>query len=225
MPRHHSHPVVALATASATLLASELSHAGLESIDVIEVGAIGGANVYQVFVTFNEPDDCLHGIYGHTTLEGSQAGVVQNDLLGSWLPGANVFPGLVAGDTFVTIDGQTGPASHTFLHEWEGGADTPDIPDGAGWEHYQPSNVTPIGTPLTRLLMQVALTPGSSGWSGQFRVSWAEDGITPPATDGGLWIYSIFVPAPASVMLLACAALPHRRRLKDRGPRQTFVET
>ncbi len=219
MPTHHPHPLLSLAAASATLLASGLSHAGLESIDVIEVGAIGGANVYQVFVTFNEADDCLHGIYGHTTLEGSQAGVIQSDLQGSWLAGANVNPVFIAGDTFVTIDGLTTPPSHTFLHEWEGGPITAAIPDGAGWEYQQPSNVTPIGGALTRLVMQVALASGSTGWAGQFRVSWAEDGFTAPATDGGDWIYSIFIPAPASIMLFACAGLPLRRRLRGTGRR------
>ncbi len=176
--------------------------AGFEGLTVTYAGSIAGRDVYRVYAQFSGNDQLL-SMFNHTLSAGNYDGVLHNDGgANSWDPVFTFLPGnsSSASDSFVTIDGQFGSWSTTILEDagcgtgWPGG-DCPGPP--AGWFG------SSAATAGTRMIMQVGLVPGDTGWTADLTVGWKVAGTTTALF--GYGTYSVGIPAPGSLAVALAA--------------------
>ena len=207
-------PALAIATL-ASALPNEQAHAGFSGLTVTSVGNVGGRNVFQVWANFTHANDALRQCLSHNVLSGSMSGVMHDDAMGgSWNPSCTS-SSQACRDSFVTISGFTGMASMTALDAGFSGGTGPVIAQGAGWMNPFP-NINPVtaGSDLKIMVMQVALAPGSAGYTARMTIafrSWPYNGGVGLAL--GTYTVPSTAPSAAGLALLPMLPfLPGRRR-------------
>lgn len=189
------------------------AHAAFTGWTVESRGNIGGVDVYQVFANFSVPTDIVLQCFHHQVLSGSMAEVVHNDPFtatgGSWNPALTITPDQVANDSFVTITGLTGALAATNFDPNFGSGTGSSIPNQAGWFTATPANSIVVGPSLRLMTMQIALAPGSVGYSANLKIGWK---VSPQATQPAFGGGTFTIPAPGVVTLLLAAGMLGRRR-------------
>lgn len=207
-------PALAIATL-ASALSNEQAHAGFSGLTVTSVGNVGGRSVFQVWANFTHANNALRQCLSHTVLSGSMSGVMHDDAIGgSWNP-SWTSSSQACRDSFVTISGFPGMASMTALDAGFAGGSGPVIAQGAGWMNPAP-NINPVtaGSDLKIMVMQVALAPGSAGYTARMTI-----GYRMGPYNGGvalaLGTYTVPSTAPSAAglaLLPMLPFLPGRRR-------------
>jgi hypothetical protein len=186
------------------------AHAGFTGFSVQDMGTIGGANVYQVYANFDAPTDIILNLLKHNVTAGSMGGVVHNDFGGgTWNPTLTLLPDQVANDSFVTVSGLAGVSAQTNLDPSFGTGAGAAIPANAGWFNATPGTNIVIGSSLKIMIMQVAMAPGSAGYTASLEVGYkVSASSTTPVFGSGTYT----IPAPGALALLGVAGLIGRRR-------------
>lgn len=176
-------------------------------------GIIGGRSVYQLFANFSDPNVRLISCLNHRVQSGAM-NALHNDYGGSWNPNFTVLPEHVSNDSFVTIAGFTGVNASTNLDPTFGNGVGSEIPEGAGWYNAVPGTPIIVGPSLRVMVMQIALSPHSSGYTGYLEVGYTIGAdSTQPLFGGGT-----YGPAPGALVLLSSmAALGTTRRRRSPG--------
>jgi hypothetical protein len=201
-----------LAAVALALGMSTPCFAGFTGFSVDYRGSIGGANVFQVYANFDAPTDIILNLLKHRVNEGTMEGVVHNDFGGgTWNPTLTLLPDQVSNDSFVTVSGLVGVNSQTNLDPSFGSGAGATIPANSGWFNSNPGTNIVIGPSLRIMIMQVAMLPGSVGYTASLEVGYkVSASSTTPVFGAGT--YTI-VPAPGALAVLAgLLAWPHRRR-------------
>jgi hypothetical protein len=176
-------------------------------------GNIGGVDVFQVFANFDVPTDIVLHCLKHQVTSGSMAGVVHNDVFGAsggtWNPALTITADQVANDSFVTITGLTGALASTNFDPNFGSGLGSTIPSQAGWFTANAASNIVVGSSLRLMVMQVALNPGTAGYTAFLEISYkVSPSSTTPLFGNGIFT----IPAPGALGILLVAGMGTRRR-------------
>lgn len=210
----------AACTAAIAIAVPLVSYADFVDYTTTHVASAGGFDTYQVWARFNEADDVLLNFFDHTTVSGSQDGVVHSDMAdGSWSASFTTPDGAMY-DSFVTMNGLFGADGSTVLDPSFGTGLGATIPFHAGWYTSSPWNPIIAGDVgalqdgfYNIMIMQVTIAAGASGWQATLTCGWKEDSV-PQMADFGYGSFAI--PAPGALALAGVAALSQRRGARAR---------